>query len=113
MVYSDDAKAYRGLPHHEAVRHSVAEYVNGQAHVNGIESFWAGLKRGYHGTFHHVSAEHLHRYVTEFAGRHNRRRLDTEAMMAVMVRGMVGKHLPYEALTADLPVAAAAAGDPF
>ena len=103
MVYSDDAKAYRGLPHHEAVRHSVAEYVNGQAHVNGIESFWAGLKRGYHGTFHHVSAEHLDRYVREFAGRHNRRRLDTEAMMSVMVRGMVGKHLPYTELTAVTP----------
>lgn len=81
MVYSDDARAYRGLPRHQAVKHSVAEHVNGQAHVNGIESFWAGLKRGYHGTFHDVSAEHLDRYVREFAGRHNRRGLDTEAMM--------------------------------
>ncbi len=59
MVYSDDHKAYRGLPRHETVRHSVAEYVNGQAHVNGIESFWVGIERGYHGTFHHVSGEHL------------------------------------------------------
>ena len=70
-----------------------------QAHVNGVESFWAGLKRGYHGTFHHVSPQHLDRYVSEFAGRHSRRPMDTEDMMAESVRGMVGKHLPYTVLT--------------
>ena len=117
-IYSDDARAYRGLPNHEAVKHSVSEYVHGQAHVNGIESFWAGLKRGYHGTFHHVSAEHLHRYVAEFAGRHNRRPLDTERMMAVMARGMIGRQLRYADLIADGPTAMRAAegslaGDPF
>lgn len=98
MVYTDEHKAYRGLPNHETVCHSVAEYVNGQAHVNGVESFWAALKRGYHGTFHHVSPEHLDRYVAEFAGRHNRRPMDTEDMMAASVRGMVGKTLPYAEL---------------
>ena len=56
---------------HETVNHSVSEYVRDQAHTNGIESFWSMLKRGYHGTFHHMSPEHLHRYVNEFAGRHN------------------------------------------
>ena len=43
------------------------------AHTNGIESFWAMLKRGYHGTFHHLSAKHLQRYIDEFATRHNLR----------------------------------------
>ena len=46
-VYTDEAAAYRGLPNHEAVRHSVGEYVRDQAHTNGLESFWAMLKRGY------------------------------------------------------------------
>ncbi len=101
MVYTDDHPAYRGLPRHEAVKHSVAEYVNGQAHVNGLESFWAGLKRGYHGTHHWMSAKHLDRYVAEFCGRHNRRPLDTEDMMAASVRGMVGKVLTYAELTAE------------
>lgn len=105
MVYSDDHRAYWGLPNHEAVKHSVAEYVNGQAHVNGIESFWAGLKRAYHGTFHHVRAEHLDRYVCEAAGRHNRRGLDTLAMMERVVAGMVGRHLPYAELIAGGPAA--------
>ena len=49
-VYTDDNRAYLGLPHkHEVVKHSVSEYVSGQAHTNGLESFWASLKRGYHG----------------------------------------------------------------
>ena len=58
---------------------------------------------------------HTPRYEAQrlFAGRHNRRSLDTEAMMAVMVRGMVGKHLPYATLIADGPVATAPTGDPF
>lgn len=49
-------------------------------------------------TFHHVSPEHLDRYMAEFAGRHNRRPMDTEDMMAASVRGMVGKTLPYAEL---------------
>ena len=58
-VYTDEHGGYCHLPHHETVKHSVGEYVNGQAHTNGIESFWSLLKRGYHGTYHHMSAKHL------------------------------------------------------
>ncbi len=83
------------------------------AHVNGVKSFWAGLKRGYHGTHHHMSAKHLHRYVGEFAGRHNRRSLDTEAMMARSAAGMVGRRLRYADLTAIPKPQPVAAGDPF
>ena len=71
-VYTDDHGGYQGLPfEHETVKHSVSEYVNGTAHTNGIESFWALLKRGYHGTYHHMSEKHLNRYIGEFSGRHN------------------------------------------
>lgn len=56
---------------HESVNHSVGEYVRDMAHTNGIESFWAVLKRGYYGTYHRISPKHLERYVTEFSGRHN------------------------------------------
>ena len=98
-VYTDQAAAYKGMPfEHEAVNHSVSEYVRDQAHTNGIESFWATLKRGYHGTFHHISPKHLHRYVNEFATRHNMRPKDTEAMMGETVARMVGKRLLYQDL---------------
>ena len=52
MVYTDEHPSYRSLPNHEAVRHSAREYVDGMAHVNGMESFWTTLKRGYHRTYH-------------------------------------------------------------
>ncbi len=97
-VYTDDATAYDGLPNHETVKHSIGEYVRNQAHTNGIESFWAALKRGYHGTFHHISPKHLHRYVNEFATRHNMRPRDTEKMMTDTVASMVGKRLLYRDL---------------
>ena len=101
-VYTDDHGGYQGMPfEHETVKHSVSEYVRDQAHTNGIESFWATLKRGYHGTFHHISPKHLHRYVNEFATRHNMRPKDTDAMMAETVSRMVGKRLMYKELVAD------------
>ena len=77
------------------MKHSVSEYVNGMAHTNGIESFWALLKRGYHGTYHHMSEKHLGRYVREFAGRNNIRDLDTIDQMTMLARGMIGKRLRY------------------
>ena len=101
-VYSDNALAYRGMAGfmHEAVNHSAGEYVRDMAHTNGIESFWAMLKRGYQGTFHHFSEKHLDRYVAEFAGRHNVRPCDTADQMAHMAKGMVGKRLRYKDLIA-------------
>jgi transposase-like protein len=99
-VYTDDAAAYQGLLNHEAVKHSVREYVHGQAHTNGIESFWAMLKRGYVGTYHQMSVKHLSRYVAEFEGRHNHRPLDTADQMASVVQGMDGKRLTYQTLIA-------------
>ena len=100
-VYTDDHKGYYGLPFkHEAVKHSISEYVRDQAHTNGIESFWSMLKRGYHGTYHHMSPKHLGRYVEEFAGRHNVRELDTSDQMGWLVRGMRGKRLSYKDLVA-------------
>ena len=99
-VYTDDASAYDTLPfEHESVKHSVGEYVKGKAHTNGIESFWSLLKRGYYGTFHKMSPDHLNRYVSEFAGRHNVRPMNTVDQMAWMVRRMDGKILRYKDLT--------------
>ena len=97
-VYTDEYGAYQGLPNHETVAHSVGEYVRGQAHTNGIESFWSMLKRGYYGTYHRMSPKHLDRYVSEFAGRHNQRPLNTIDQLRAIMRGMVGKRLRYSDL---------------
>ena len=101
-VYTDDAAAYKGIPFpHEAVKHSVSEYVRGMAHTNGIESFWATLKRAHMGTFHKISPKHLNRYVQEFAGKHNEREKNTLEIMRHVVAGLIGKRLMYKQLTAD------------
>ena len=63
-IYTDEGGGYQGMPFdHETVCHGVGEYVSNMAHTNGIESFWSMLKRGYHGTYHHMSAKHLDRYI--------------------------------------------------
>ena len=101
-VYTDEAAAYQGLPFtHESVKHSVAEYVRGMAHTNGVESFWSMLKRAHMGTFHKISPKHLNRYVQEFAGKHNEREHDTLDIMRHVVAGLVGKRLMYKQLIAD------------
>ncbi len=102
-VYTDDHAGYRGMVgfDHESVKHSVREYVREQAHTNGIESFWAMLKRGYEGTYHKMSVKHLDRYVLEFSGRHNQREEDTIDQMRNMARGVGGKRLRYQDLIGE------------
>ena len=98
MIYIDGEPAYASLPRHEAVKHSIGEYVRGQAHTNGMESFWAMLKRGYTGIDHHMSPEHLGRYVAEFESRRNQHEDDTVDQMIMMVRGFDGKRRKYDDL---------------
>lgn len=102
-LYTDESRLYARLDefNREAVHHSAHEYVREMAHINGIESFWAQLKRGFVGTFHKFSEKHLDRYVREFSGRHNIRPLDTIHMMRIVAAGMEGKRLRYKDLIAD------------
>ena len=100
-LYTDEATAYRSMGDfdHEAIKHSVGEYVRSKAHTNGIENFWATLKRAHKGTFHKISPKHLSRYVSEFAGRHNARERDTLDQMEDVARRLGGKRLRYQDLT--------------
>ncbi len=98
-TYTDENVSYKGLLNHEAVQHSIGKWVEGEAHTNGMESFWATLKRGYHGVYHRMSVQHLHRYIQEYAGKHNIRDKDTLDQMRDVVAGMIGKRLMYKDLT--------------
>jgi transposase len=78
-IHTDELHGYKEVRmwnnyQHKTVNHSAKEYVGkGGVSVNGIEGFWAQLKRGIAGTHIHVSPKHLPKYLGEFEFRHNRR----------------------------------------
>jgi transposase-like protein len=100
--HTDGHRAYRGMCEyrHEAVEHSVGEFVRDMARKDGTESFWALLKRGYFGTSHRFSEKHLARYVDEFATRYNLHGWDMMAHIDRILRNARGV-LGYKALTAN------------
>lgn len=97
-VMTDDWSGYRGLYKeydHEAVCHSMHEYVRGDVHTNSIEGFFGMLRRGLDGIYHSVSKKHLHRYLAEFQFRHNHGELDDGARTVAAIRAAGGKRLTY------------------
>lgn len=101
-IMTDDAGVYRKVGRdfaHEVVNHSIEEYVRGDAHTNTIESYFSILKRGVTGTYHHVSQQHLKRYLGEFDFRYNERSAlgveDVERAAKALI-GTVGKRVTYQ-----------------
>lgn len=100
-VCTDEHKSYVGLIdyNHLTIKHSVGEYVNGMAYTNGIESFWSLLKRSFVGVYHQMSAEHLARYINEFAFRHNMLSDSCEEVISKVFFNTNGRRLTYKDLT--------------
>ncbi len=86
-IMTDEHPIYRKLSRmlpHDVIRHE-SEYVRGDVHTQSIESFWAILKRGLIGTYHHVDAGYLGQYVSEYEFRHNTRKVsDAERFRALV-----------------------------
>ena len=100
-IMTDDLKLYQGIGEefdggHHTVCHSHREYARGDVHVNTGESFFALLKRGVHGTFHHISKKHLHRYCDEFSFRWNGRKVSDGERAELAIKGADGKRLLYK-----------------
>jgi ISXO2-like transposase domain len=67
-------------------------------HTNTVENYFSILKRGITGTYHHVSQQHLTRYLGEFDFRYNERiglGVDDSERMNKAAKGIVGKRLTY------------------
>lgn len=113
-IVTDELPAYRnaiqGFADHQTVNHGNDEYVNKDGfHTNTAESYFALLKRGIHGTFHHVSKSHLHRYCDEFSFRWDGRTLQDTERRDLALKGAEGKRLMYRE-----PMGASQnGGDPF
>jgi transposase-like protein len=102
-LYSDEHRAYNCLNreyNRGVVRHGCGEYVVGNCWTNGIESFWAVFKRGYHGVYHWMSKKHLQRYVNEFVFRANHRLNALQSVFHVLVENITQTmQLTYQELT--------------
>ena len=97
---SDDggARPRHGSPDHHSVNHSIGEYVRGDVHTNTIEGYFSIMKRGITGVYHHVSEQHLKRYLAEFDYRYNERMalgISDAQRMEKSIPGIVGKRLTY------------------
>jgi transposase-like protein len=100
-IMTDDWLGYRGVGRdfkggHKVVRHSLGEYVNGDITTNTAESYFALLKRGVHGTFHHISKHHLNRYCKEFEFRWNHRKVNDGKRAEAAILGAEGIRLTYK-----------------
>ena len=100
MVYLDETASCRGMREHrrESLAQSASEYVWGQIRANGVESFWALLKRGYHGSYHKMSVKRLSRYVDEFRRRWNNHDMHAIEFVRNTVEGIIGRRLTHSTL---------------
>ena len=105
-IMTDEATIYMGLKDeylHEIVNHAEA-YVRGHISTNGIENFWALLKRSLNGTYVSVEPFHLFRYLDEqmfrYNNRGNRKQKITDADRFNMALSQVaGKRLTFAEVT--------------
>lgn len=101
-VYSDLKGDHWQMPQHyihEMVNHDAEEYVRENVHTNGIENFWALLKRSLMGTYVSVEPFHLFRYVDEQAFRYNNRKTDDLHRFVAGMKQVIGRRLTYKDLT--------------
>ena len=77
IIHSDGWRGYNGLvdtgfDKHYRVNHSKNEFVLGDSHINGIESFWSYAKRRLH-KFNGVSKHTFYLHLKECEWRFNNR----------------------------------------
>jgi hypothetical protein len=83
---------------HQTVNHSIKEYVRGDSYTNTVEGYFSIFKRGVYGVYHHVSQQHLKRYLCEFDFRYNERialGVNDAERTAKAIKGAAGKRLTY------------------
>jgi transposase-like protein len=84
---------------HDKVNHSDKEYVRYENGVcittNTVEGYFATLKRGIDGVYHHVSRQHLNRYLSEFDFRYNARNISDSERRELAIKKADGKRLKY------------------
>ncbi|MGO9159500.1 MAG: IS1595 family transposase [Streptosporangiaceae bacterium] len=103
-LWTDSAKPYtvvaRDMRSHEAVNHEAGQYVRrGGITTNMAEGYFSQLKRSIDGTHHHVSTEHLNRYLGQFDFLYSLCKQTDSARMHALIRQAGGRRLSYRPLT--------------
>ncbi|MBW3537068.1 MAG: IS1595 family transposase [Actinobacteria bacterium] len=107
VLQTDELKSYYvlrpELAGHETVNHSEDEYVRYEdgrvITTNRVEGYFSQLKRSLDGTHHHVSVEHLPRYLAEFDFRYSTRKISDGQRMERVMGQVAGRRLTYRPLT--------------
>ena len=102
-VKTDGWSGYADLTAHGARHRPVVQGVPARAAqiLPWSHTVFSNLKGWLWGTFHGVSAKHLHRYLQEFVYRFNRRSLEHDLFFYVLRRAAQGQPLPYARLIAE------------
>ena len=103
-VYTDALSSYNGLGvrfTHKTIDHA-EKYVDGRVHTNGIENFWAILKRSLNGTYISVEPFHLFRYLDERVFAFNQRAYTDYGRFEAVLGAVNGRRLTYAGLTGAL-----------
>jgi len=103
-LWSDSAKPYtvvaKDMRSHKTVDHEAGQYVRrGGITTNMAEGYFSQLKRSIDGTHHHVSTEHLTRYLANFDFLYSLCKLTDSARMRSLIHQAGGRRLSYKPLT--------------
>ena len=74
---------------------SKGEYVRGDVTTNTVEGFFGQLKSSLDGTYHHVSRQHLQRYLDEFDYRYSTRKITDAERTERTIRQSADRRLQY------------------
>lgn len=108
VLHTDQLPSYKSIAGefvaHEVVNHAQDEYARWEGSrlitTNHVEGFFSQLRRSIDGTHHHVSHEHLGRYLAEFDYRYSSRKMSDTARMSKLMGQTGGKRLTYKRVKA-------------
>ena len=106
-LWTDSSKPYltvaKDMRSHQSVDHATGQYVKyvngGRMTTNAVEGYFSQLKRSIDGTHHHVSKEHLARYLAQFDFLYSYCKQTDSARMRTLIGPPVGRRLTYRPLT--------------
>lgn len=102
-IITDEWPAYHGLGWsfrggHDVILHRKRQYVRDDVYTNTAESYFALLKRGIHGIFHHISPKHLQRYLEEVNFKWGLQEMKDGLRLEIVISSSLGRRLSYHDL---------------